>query len=237
MMSSTHLPIRVVTATRLTKEQFGSLSPLSKSISLAMGISNAEIRLYDENSAGLSEIYNHEIELCINNPAILVFAHDDVLLCDYFWAERIRDGLEKFDIVGVVGNIRRVSKQPSWAFGREVDGQFTWDLPSNLSGACAHGASLPPEGGLYTFGPVWQECKLLDGLLMAVNSKVLINSNIRFDENFKFHFYDLDFCRQAEMKHLKMGTIPLSVAHESKGNFFSLEWANSYQKYLDKWSN
>ena len=234
---SNDLPIRVVSATRLSREQFFSSASLGKSIEWAMEISNVEIKLYTENSTGLSTLYNNIIDESIGNPAILVFAHDDVLICDFFWAERIRDGLEKFDIVGVVGNVRRVPKQPSWAFGNLVNDQFTWDAPSNLSGACAHGSTLPPLGGLYTFGPVWQECKLLDGLLLAVKSDSLINSNIRFDENFRYHFYDLDFCRQAEMKNLKMGTIPLSVCHESQGNFFSEEWANSYQKYLNKWKD
>ena len=234
-MSSNQLPIRVVCATRLSREQFFSSTSLGKSIELAMGITNVEVRLYPENSSGLSEVYNHEIHQCIDNCAILVFVHDDVLLCDFFWTERIRDGLEKFDIVGVVGNLRRVPKQPSWAFGNLIEGKFTWDAPSNLSGACAHGTTLPPSGGLFTFGPVWQECKLLDGLLLAVKSETLINSKLRFDENFKYHFYDLDFCRQAEIKNLTMGTIPLSVAHESEGNLFSAEWVNSYQTYLNKW--
>ena len=232
---STQLPIRVVCASRLSKDQFFSSTSLGKSIELAMEIANVELRLYPENSTGLSELYNYEIDQCIGYPGILVFAHDDILLCDFFWTERIREGLEKFDIVGVVGNVRRVPKQPSWAFVDRVDGRFSWDTPSNLSGACAHGTTLPPIGGLFTFGPVWQECKLLDGLLLAFESEILINSNLRFDENFKYHFYDLDFCRQAEIKNLTMGTIPLSVAHESVGNLSSEEWIHSYQTYLNKW--
>jgi len=149
----------------------------------------------------------------------------------FFWAERIRRGLEKYDIAGLAGNIRRVQKQPSWAF---IDANLTWDDRSNLSGTVAHGTTFPLNKVL-PFGPTGKECKILDGLLLAVKSDTLLNSNLRFDESFKFHFYDLDFCRQAEIKNLRMGTIPLSVVHGSGGNFSSNEWKSSYQKYLSKW--
>jgi hypothetical protein len=32
-----------------------------------------------------------------------------------------------------------------------------------------------------------------------------------------------------------MGTIGLSVSHESAGNFGTPEWKDAYLKYLDKW--
>jgi hypothetical protein len=32
-----------------------------------------------------------------------------------------------------------------------------------------------------------------------------------------------------------MGTIPLSIIHESGGSFGSEDWKQSYQKYLEKW--
>jgi len=128
--------------------------------------------------------------------------------------------------VGVAGNKRRVPRQPNWAL---VDDKFTWDLSSNLSGGV-----FPPTEEFPCY-PIGQECKLLDGLLIAVKSEVLINSKLGFNENFKFHFYDLDFCRQAETKNLKMGTIPLAVRHESGGNFSTDEWSKSYQTYLKKW--
>ena len=74
----------------------------------------------------------------------------------------------------------------------------------------------------------------MDGLLLAVDSQVLKKAGLRFDERFSFHFYDLDFCRQAEIKHLKMGTIPLSVVHLSGGNMDQV-WRNTYDEYLKKW--
>jgi len=56
-----------------------------------------------------------------------------------------------------------------------------------------------------------------------------------FDEKFEFHFYDLDICRQAEIKGLSCGTWDLSLIHESRGNFRSEGWQIAYQRYLEKW--
>jgi GT2 family glycosyltransferase len=225
-MANDKLPIRVVCATRLPRDKFLSHTALGKSINSFIDVSKAEVRLYADNSTGLSELYNKAIEESTDNPAILVFAHDDIVLCDYFWGERIRDGVEKFDISGIAGNVRRVPKQPSWFF---IDDKFTRDKATNFSGATF------PLTKDFPFNPTGRECKILDGLLFAVKSELLIKSSLRFDEKFKFHFYDVDFCRQAELKNLKMGTIPLALIHESSGNFLSNEWNDAYQTYLDKW--
>jgi hypothetical protein len=230
-MANDKLPIRVVCATRLPRHNFLSHTALGKSIESFIDVSKVEVKLYADNSTGLSELYNKAIEESTNNPAILVFAHDDIVLYDFYWTERIRDGVEKFDIAGLAGNLRRVPKQPSWAF---IDDGFNWDLTSNLSGAVGHGDIFPLRK-VSPYGPTGQDCKLLDGVLLAAKSELLVKSNLRFDEKFKFHFYDLDFCRQAELLNLKMGTIGLSVVHESPGNFLTNEWRAAYQDYLHKW--
>jgi GT2 family glycosyltransferase len=150
---------------------------------------------------------------------------------DFFWIHSIFNGLHNFGIVGIAGNKRRIPFQPSWAF---IDKGFKWDDPENLSGIVGHGNTFPPEN-LSVFGPPFQEVKLLDGVLLAAFSETLIKKQIRFDEKFKFHFYDVDFCRQAEVHGITMGTIPLSLIHESGGNFDSDNWRNSYADYLKKW--
>lgn len=226
-------PIRLICATRLDQTQFFSHTATGRSVKAFASISRVEMTIYDNNTRGLSEVYNYSIEKSIDNPAILVFIHDDILICDFFWGERIRNGLENFDIVGLAGNKRRIKNQPSWAF---VDDKFTWDNKENLSGTVGHGKTFPPNK-IHPYGPSGCECKLVDGLLIAVSSKTLIESGLRFDEHFKFHFYDLDFCRQAEKLNLKIGTIPLSVLHESGGSFGSKQWKNSYQDYLSKWKS
>jgi len=90
---------------------------------------------------------------------------------------------------------------------------------------------------LSIFGPPFQQVKLLDGLLLAAFSDTLIQKSLRFDERFDFHFYDLDFCRQAEQLGVTMGTIPLSLIHESGGNFDSHSWRMAYKEYIKKWGS
>lgn len=87
------------------------------------------------------------------------------------------------------------------------------------------------------FGLPGQQVKLLDGLLLIARSKTLIDSGLRFDETFDFHFYDMDLCRQAEAKSVSMGAFALPVIHESGGNFGGEGWRRGYQNYLEKWKS
>jgi len=59
---------------------------------------------------------------------------------------------------------------------------------------------------------------------------------VRFDPLFRFNFYDMDFCRQAEQAGLRMGTWGISIIHESAGAFDTDVWRLEYQKYLEKYA-
>jgi hypothetical protein len=190
-----------------------------------------ELKLFPENTRGLPSIYNQVIRESIDDPSTLVFAHDDVLILDFFWCSRVKEGLRNFDIIGVAGNKRRVPGQSSWAF---VDNRFTWDRRENLSGIVGHGNRFPPPN-MSKFGPPRQKVKLLDGLLLAAESETLLKNDLFFDETFDFNFYDLDFCRQAEEKNLSCGTWDISLIHKSRGRFNTEQWDVAYKKYLEKW--
>ena len=224
-------PIRIVCGTRRTREQFSNETALGRSLKLYSHLPNVELQLFDNNTRGLSSIYNAAIEEAKQRPAILVFIHDDVWLNDFFWTERIRESLARFEVVGLAGNLRRVPHQPAWAFATP---DLQWDERKYLSGTVGHGTGFPCNT-TSTFGPSGQECKLLDGLLLIADSDTLVKSGLRFDEQFKFHFYDMDFCRQAELKGLRMGTWPLSVVHESGGAFGTPSWREGYASYLGKY--
>lgn len=224
------LKIRFVVGTRQTRETFFTQTATGKSLSLYQ-FPFIELDLYDSNAEGLPAIYNRSIENSKNNPAILVFAHDDIHLTDFFWVDQLVNSLGHFDIIGVAGNKRRVPNQPSWAF---IDNNLTWDKPENLSGLVGHGTGFPPKN-LSVFGPPCQEVKLLDGVLLACHSDLLNSKNLRFDEQFDFHFYDLDFCREAERIGVRMGTWCISLVHESGGNFNSPDWNAAKGKYFAKW--
>jgi GT2 family glycosyltransferase len=85
------------------------------------------------------------------------------------------------------------------------------------------------------YGEPRQEVKLLDGVMMAVRSRTLLESDLKFDTRFDFDFYDLDFCRQAEQRGLRMGTWAISIVHESAGKLGSNAWREAYRLYLEKY--
>jgi hypothetical protein len=225
---------RVVTATRESQQGFFSNTALGRSLALTVPIHpNVEVRLFANNTAGLPAVYNIALRESASDPAILVFVHDDVYFCDFFWPNHILWGLATFDIIGVAGNRRRLPKQSAW---NTVDDNRTWDDREQLSGVLAHGPTYPPDK-LWIFGPPCQEVKLLDGVILAARSETLLAKNVGFDERFDFHFYDMDFCRQAESQKLRMGTWIVSLIHMSLGNSGSPSWKQAYATYLDKWNS
>ena len=222
--------IRVVCATRCAANEFFTATALGRSLSLYRRPS-IELRLFERNTLGLPQVYNTAIRESNVDPALLLFVHDDIHLCDFYWPDFLTEALNVFELVGLAGNRRRVPRQPAWAF---IDERFTWDRPENLSGVVGHGQGFPPAT-LSVFGPTRQSVKLLDGLLLAIHSETLQSKQLRFDERFDFHFYDMDFCREAERLGVRMGTWSISVIHESGGNFGTEGWWRGYTRYLEKW--
>lgn len=231
-MSDTVDKFKFVVATRETQENFFKNTATGKSLAL-YNFLNIDVQLFPENKQGLPKVYNTVIEECKNDPCILIFAHDDLHIIDYYWLDKISTALDIFDFIGLAGNKSRQPFQPAWLF---TDLEFTMDRSENLSGVVGHGTSFPPDG-ISVYGAPYQQVKLLDGLLLACKSETLIENHIRFDERFNFHFYDLDICRQLEGKNIKMGTFDLSIIHESPGNFNNPQWKNAANTYFGKWGS
>jgi GT2 family glycosyltransferase len=227
--------IRLVCATRLSSEEFFKKSPLGRSLQHYRTFpqhQRIELRLFSDNREGLPGLYNRAIDEAARDPAVLVFLHDDVHLSDFYWASRVHEGLQVFDIIGLAGNRRRVPAQPSWI---HLNPAMERDDFANLSGVLGHGTGFPGLTELSVYGLPGQEVKLLDGVLLAVDSTALQRSGVRFDARFRFNFYDMDFCRQAEIAGLRMGTWGISLVHESAGAFQSADWSSAYESYLDKY--
>ncbi|MGB3071148.1 MAG: glycosyltransferase [Ottowia sp.] len=219
----------ISSATRLPAEKFWQESALGQSLRRLSFDDRLRASVAFENTQGLPTIYNRLIQ---EAPAgsLLVFVHDDVWLEDFFFPQRIAEGLQVFDAIGVAGNRRRVRNQPAWCF---VNDRFIWDERSHLSGSVAHGAA--PFGPVTCFGPAPAECELLDGVLLAAKRDVLVENGVTFDERFSFHFYDLDFCRSLRAKELRLGTWPIALTHQSGGSFGSPAWRAGREAYLRKW--
>lgn len=220
-------PIEVVSATRLSRADFMERSALGLSLQrLADPRITASIAF--QNRAGLPTVYNHR--LAQSQATVLLFVHDDVWIDDLFLADRLLDAVEQFEVVGVVGNTRCSDSHVSWAF---ADGELNWDTEDCLSGAIANGAE--PFGHVSRFGPSKTPCRLVDGVFIAVRAAAAQGCNARFDEQFGFHFYDMDFCREAHERGLRIGTWPISITHQSAGNFRSDAWREACARYRRKW--
>jgi hypothetical protein len=159
-----------------------------------------------------------------------VFVHDDVRIEDLFFVEKLDQAFESFEVVGLAGNQRPNPEHLSW-----------FDSRRPLSGFVVHpspdrAAPLDqPTLVVSAYGPTPASCSLLDGCFLGVNTQKVLAAGCRFDEQFDFHFYDLDFCRSCVEKQLRLGTWPLWVVHQSGGAFGSPAWKAAAEKYQAKW--
>jgi GT2 family glycosyltransferase len=219
----------VVSATRLTHDQFWSEAPLGTSVQRTKADERVSFHIAFENTRGLSEIYNERIDN--SSATALLFVHDDVWIEDAFFVDRVFEGLKLFDIIGLAGNRQRYPFQKTWFRSPILKGADV----EHTSGMMGHGDK--PFGELRAFGPVPARCALLDGVLMAARRQALIDAKVRFDPRFAFHFYDLDFSRAATAAGLTLGTWPISVTHRSQGAYQTPAWQDAMAVYFSKWGD
>lgn len=222
----------IVTATRVAPNPFVESTPLGRSMRRLSFDTRLQARPTFNNIAGLPEVYNRQIRE-ENRENFLLFVHDDVWIDDCFVYDRVLEGLEAFDVIGLAGSTRRVSHQPAWRF--TSPDPFIPEDRRYLSGVVADGGQ--PWGKPSRYGPPGLECRMLDGVFLAARCKTLLDAEVRFDERFAFDFYDMDFCRSAEAANLSMGTWPIAVTHTSGGKFGSGSWRAGLAIYRQKWGD
>ena len=220
----------IVSATRLTQEIFWQISALGISLKRHMSKdTRLDAQISFENTRGLSEVFNDSISKA-DQDQTLVFIHDDVWINQDNFLETVMAGLEKYDVIGVIGNKRRLKNQTGWRF---LDIKQEIDRETNLSGCIGFGLTTP--GIVENYGPAPVPCELLDGVFMAVRKSTLQNSHLEFDTLFDFSFYDMDFCRTARQKNIKLGTWLIDLTHQSQGRYGTSGWHNNLKKYQEKW--
>jgi hypothetical protein len=180
----------------------------------------------EDNRHGLATCYNRFLDEHAETNALALFAHDDVSIDDVFVREKLAEGAERFVVQGLAGassfNLQLLEQQTLWLRAP----------PEHLSGAVEH--ALPDGRTVWTsYGPAPSRCVVLDGLLLAVDLARI--GNIRFDEQFSFHFYDLDFCLSAHWASILVGTINVHARHASSGDFSSPEFFEAQKQFRNKW--
>lgn len=180
---------------------------------------------------GLASFYNRAIE-ALPDEGQVVFLHDDVYIHDWFLGERLREGLDHFDVIGLVGSVNPADDQP--AATHNLDERLTpvRCTERGESGALNHfdPTRLHPD----VYGPTPQRCGLLDGCFLACRLETLKRTGLRFDPRFTFHCYDADFCRTASSLGLLLGTWPIACTHGSPGGF-DAAWRAAALQFRLKW--
>lgn len=184
------------------------------------------------NTESICKHYNKCIDLALqasDTYSCVLFIHDDVSMEDRHILEKLRIAFKDFDVVGLAGAKTAKIKEP-----------VLWHLMSDKShhsGAVAHPLNCC-QYSMTNFGPTPERCLILDGLFIAVKIAALQNENIRFDEDIPTvaHFYDIDFCLNANKNKLKLTTWPIWVIHSSPGLSQRSEEFEIGQKYIiNKW--
>lgn len=182
------------------------------------------------NKKSICSHFNSVIEFGIQNEYdCVIFCHDDVSIEDKFLIDKLEDGFDTNDIIGLAGAKDCTIAEP-----------ILWHLMSkkeSWSGAVAHPVD-DKTFAVTSFGPTPSRCLVMDGLFLAVRVDALVDTDLRFDENIPCisHFYDIDFCLNANSKQLKLTTWPIWVTHSSPGLRNVTGEFNAGQQYIiNKW--
>lgn len=197
--------------------------------------SNLNVKIETFNKEGLSKVYNK----CIDEYKeydYIVFVHDDVIIDDPANLERKLETAHEdlgYDIVGLAGGINpKIQKSALWHL---MCGGFG---SGNLFGAVAHPVN-DKQICMTNFGPTPSRVAIIDGLFMSIKISSVIKSGWRFNENYKFHHYDIASCLDANKMKLKIGVYPIWCTHNSPGlrNINDLEFNKSQDQFMKEYSN
>lgn len=206
-----------------------------------------DVEIIWENKDGLSTVYNRVLEDSVKDELkkddFVIFMHDDIWLNDVLVFDKIFDISDKLDVIGVCGG-------KTWTYKNTENGKpIIWTVASAQAGASGfmlHGASISWNPNLHdmdyekrsffssNYGSSPSRTLTIDGSFMCFGRKAI--ETLRFDDQFKFHFYDMDVSFSAYVKGLKVGTAPILLSHNSLGESVAQpSYMEMQRKFLDKW--
>lgn len=185
---------------------------------------------YFNNKEKLTKRYNEIINRLSNEDCILVLVHDDVVITDKNWIEKLHVGLEKYDVIGLAGTAEAAIRQPC-----------LWHImgPRDKHTGTVNHVNFADNSIFTTHFGKNGRALILDGLFFAFNPKKISEKGIKFDETNPCiaHFYDIDFSLTCNKHKLKLGTINLQVTHASPGlRSFTKEWQEGEHWFLNKFN-
>lgn len=196
-----------------------------------------QITKIGNNTFPLAAVYNNflkDIRTQENKPDFVVFMHADVDIDLKHFIEHIEACKDKYDVIGLCGtSIFNVSQSPlNWWTGSNPTPYAKW-------GCVTHG-ELGGKKSFFSEDRKEQtdaEVACIDGLCIVFGHKA-IESDMLFDEQFAFDFYDSDISLQTILKqHLKLGVVvEESLQHYSVGkSILSQDFLKHEVEFRKKW--
>ncbi|HEX5127108.1 MAG TPA: glycosyltransferase [Rhodocyclaceae bacterium] len=177
-----------------------------------------------DDATSLCEGYNRGIAVARGD--ILVFSHDDILILDENFADKVEARLgDDFQVLGFAGSAQL------------TDGYWWASGPQHMRGAIAHAAPGDRKISLFVYGvneAHTERVQALDGLCLIAQRRVV--EKLRFDaETFDgFHLYDLDFTFSAAQTGFNVGAMTdIPIIHMSSGGFDTV-WQAYRERFLEK---
>lgn len=180
------------------------------------------IGIHDARS--LCEGYNRGI--AASSGDILVFSHDDILILDPQFADKVEARLEGHALLGFAGTTK-VCDAHWWAAGT-----------ASQRGAVAHAAPSAKMLSLFVYGvgeANMDAVQAIDGLCMIAHRRAV--KAVHFDaETFDgFHLYDMDFSYRVHLAGLGVAVMnDVPIIHMSGGGFDTV-WQQYRERFLNKY--
>lgn len=201
------------------------LDEFKKHVIKTSGLDNKIEFLGYENKGeySLTEIYNRGLREAKNE--IVVYLHHDLIIETKQWGPKLLKQFERnpeYGIIGVAGS----KNMP-------VSGKW-WENPKKMFGRVKH--THEGKSWLSTYsddlGQRLEEVIIVDGVFFAVD-KTKIKAD--FNEEVKgFHFYDINFCFDNYLRHVKIGvSTVIRVNHQSIG-MTNQAWEDNRILFVEK---
>jgi len=200
----------------------GDPSELRKSIECSLSPEEYEFVTVNGKEYDLFTGYNKAAE---GAQDALVFVHDDLVINSNRQGILGFASLTRAPKVGVVGVAGAVKFPPNGVW---------WNDRQSLSGAAGH--TKDGNTWVVSYGP-YGRVSVVDGLIMAIHSKVF-NKIGGFPKCLSgYDFYDLSLCSEALMAGYNNYTYPLFVTHKSMGDVSDRpSWHVNREKFLSIYS-
>lgn len=172
----------------------------------------------------ITEAYNEAIDKA--ETPYIILTHDDAFplqVPGYTIGQRLLSHMHGMGVLGFVGSSHLSG--PVWcsAGAGRAFGTVVTNMPNNKVNALTWGQPAR----------LVRDMRTLDGFCLVVDVEKA--KEIRFDERFKWHFYDMDFC--ASMRkygHNTACACDILINHQSPGRF-DHAWAEGTIVFADKW--